>query len=282
MAFSLGNFVGGLAGAAASVYSTNQQNKNIDKQLAAQQRENALNREYNLNLAKMQNQWSVEQWNRENAYNSPQAQIARMKAAGLNPDMMYGGGVSGNLSASSPQMTSGAPSSPIDWSNLANKKTIGTAVAEALQLEQMRANIRKTDAEAGVTESDAKYRDKFNELGIEVQKSAVEKVGAEIENLSTQARMFSNDADLKAFEHDMQKKFGEQFVKEKLRELASQASISETEAEYQVKALTNRLLGLDAETKTLEWTAKYNSSAWRVVIEIIKVLLPQTSFSHKF
>ena len=63
-------FVSGLAGNISA-------NKNIDKQIAAQREENEKNREYNLNLAKLQNQWNLEQWNRENAYNTPAAQRAR-------------------------------------------------------------------------------------------------------------------------------------------------------------------------------------------------------------
>ena len=33
---------------------------------------------------------ALEQWERENAYNSPTAQMERFKAAGLNPDLIYG------------------------------------------------------------------------------------------------------------------------------------------------------------------------------------------------
>ena len=49
-------------------------NTQIDKQLAAQEKENAEIRDYNLKLAKMQNQWNIAQWERENAYNSPSAE----------------------------------------------------------------------------------------------------------------------------------------------------------------------------------------------------------------
>lgn len=41
---------------------------------------NALNRE----LATQQNQWNVEQWNRQNEYDRPANQVARMKEAGLS------------------------------------------------------------------------------------------------------------------------------------------------------------------------------------------------------
>ena len=46
----------------------------------------------NMKIARYQNAWNLEQWNRENAYNLPTAQMARLKAAGLNPNLVYGSG----------------------------------------------------------------------------------------------------------------------------------------------------------------------------------------------
>ena len=54
----------------------------------------------NKELMRMQNQYNVDQWNRENAYNSPEAQVARLRAAGLNPDLMYGNGTTSTGMAS--------------------------------------------------------------------------------------------------------------------------------------------------------------------------------------
>lgn len=76
--------------AIASIAGNIASNAAINNQVSNQRKENQANRDWNLNLAKMQNNWSIEQWNRENSYNSPAAQMARYKAAGLNPDLMYG------------------------------------------------------------------------------------------------------------------------------------------------------------------------------------------------
>lgn len=54
----------------------------------------------NLALAKWQYQANLEQWQRENEYNSPAAQMQRYQDAGLNPNLIYG---QQNLSAGSPQ-----------------------------------------------------------------------------------------------------------------------------------------------------------------------------------
>ncbi len=46
---------------------------------------------------------NLDMWNRVNAYNDPSAQMERLQKAGLNPNLVYGGGnVSGNSAASSP------------------------------------------------------------------------------------------------------------------------------------------------------------------------------------
>lgn len=61
----------------------------------------------NIELANKANQWSLEQWQRENAYNSPSAQVQRLHQAGINPGLMYGDGGMMNEAASSPAVTPG-------------------------------------------------------------------------------------------------------------------------------------------------------------------------------
>ena len=58
----------------------------------------------NMDMAQWQYQAALEQWQRENEYNSPAAQMQRYMDAGLNPNLIYG---QQNLSAGSPQ-----PSAP--------------------------------------------------------------------------------------------------------------------------------------------------------------------------
>lgn len=48
--------------------------------------------DYNMQMAKYQNEVNLENWTRQNEYNSPSAQMERLKAAGLNPNLVYGGG----------------------------------------------------------------------------------------------------------------------------------------------------------------------------------------------
>ncbi|UIB81462.1 DNA pilot protein [Flyfo microvirus Tbat2_153] len=50
---------------------------------------------------------SLEDWHRQNEYNSPKAQMARLKDAGLNPNLVYGGSAGGAAGTASP-----VPSTP--------------------------------------------------------------------------------------------------------------------------------------------------------------------------
>lgn len=55
-------------------------------------------------LSEYQYSKDLEMWNRNNEYNSPEAQMARLKTAGLNPNLVYGSGsVAGNTSGSLPR-----------------------------------------------------------------------------------------------------------------------------------------------------------------------------------
>lgn len=59
--------------------------------------------EANMALAQFAYEKNREQWEAENAYNTPTAQMQRLRAAGLNPNLVYGSGAAQSVSAKSPQ-----------------------------------------------------------------------------------------------------------------------------------------------------------------------------------
>lgn len=92
-------------------------------------------------LAQQQNQYNLEMWNLQNEYNSPQAQMQRFAEAGLNPNLIYGQGTSGN-SSSAPQMVT--PNAP----NISKEMM---ELGKAFNIENLRtlvANRKKAEAEA--------------------------------------------------------------------------------------------------------------------------------------
>lgn len=84
-----GGLLGGLFAAAGSVYDSYKTHKttlaNTSKTIAAAKAE-----------AELAYQRSIEQWNLQNAYNTPSAQMSRFAAGGLNPNLIYGQGSAGN------------------------------------------------------------------------------------------------------------------------------------------------------------------------------------------
>jgi len=79
-------------------------------------------RKANMRLAKWQHSQDVDMWNKANAYNDPSQQMARLRKAGLNPNLVYGNGsVTGNTSTQTPKQSvpdaSARPSLDVDLPN---------------------------------------------------------------------------------------------------------------------------------------------------------------------
>lgn len=83
--------VGGGMSIGSTLIAGRQSKKNQDRTIAANKAESEL-----------AYQRDIEMWNRQNEYNSPAAQMERLKAAGLNPNLAYGNGTVGNNSSSPP------------------------------------------------------------------------------------------------------------------------------------------------------------------------------------
>ena len=102
----------------------------------------------NERMQQQQNAWNLEQWNRNNEYNSPAAQLQRMKAAGLNPDLMYGQNASG---------AAGNSSSPAQGTNPIPKQPF-------LLDPTMSAQVRALNAKAYSDEMNGNGQDLQNEV----------------------------------------------------------------------------------------------------------------------
>lgn len=99
--------------------------------------------ETNVDLAREARQWNEMMWNKQNEYNTPSAQIERMKAAGLNPALMYSQGNVGNAGS--------VPSSPVP--QVQPVTGLGTGIARAgdmiantmLQYEHLKQQRAQTE-----------------------------------------------------------------------------------------------------------------------------------------
>lgn len=94
-----------------------------------QAQQNRKNREWSEKMYDREKADSLSFWNTQNEYNSPAQQMERLKNAGLNPHLVYGGGVN-NVSA--PIKTPSAP----NWKGEAPQVDIGGAVSNAINTYQ--------------------------------------------------------------------------------------------------------------------------------------------------
>lgn len=172
----VGSIVGLLAGVGSWISSgvTTRQTNEANRQLAAQQ-----------------NQWNIEQWNRQNAYNTYSAQIDRLKDAGLNPSLAYGSLVSPSVAdtvqaADVPSMRpTNLDSSAFDMSSLAGQyQTVALHDAQARYYNELADGVA----------IDNDRRDRKNVVVIEQAESQIDLNKQQVKNLES-SRLFTEHED---------------------------------------------------------------------------------------
>lgn len=98
-----------------------------------------------------QQQLNLEAWNLQNAYNTPQAQMERLRQAGLNPNLIYGEG------SSAPNMAG-----PLDVPEVPARQAAGTKIPDLLayyQIRQMDAQYQNTVMHTDLMQKTAGLKD---------------------------------------------------------------------------------------------------------------------------
>lgn len=120
---------------------------------------NKKTRQYNEKMYGVQRRDALSDWERQNDYNSPLAQMQRLKDAGLNPNMVYGASAPGN---SASQVHSATPQ---QWSPKAPQFDLGSPIAQyydtqmkSASLDNLKAMNDKIKAETAATEAGAGLR----------------------------------------------------------------------------------------------------------------------------
>lgn len=311
-----------LIGAATSLFAgiraSKQQQKIVAQQIQAQKEENAANRRYNLMLAEKQNRWNLEQWQRNNDYNTPSAVMSRLREAGVNPHMYYSkGNAMGGLSTASPEMTSGAPSSPIDTSGLLQQRTYGDAVQKAMEQSLLAASVRKTNAEAGLVdqkreteeyntdifESDAAFRNALNGSSLRLTGMEIELKGSQknltdgqIGMLRYEAAMLQKQMDKIDHENQLMEEqisnlseerrsivlkrvLDSQLVQAQCKELAAKTHLSYEEARDLAETRAARILNLNISSQKMQNEAY--SVAWDTKIKHLQLDMDSDMFEWR-
>lgn len=139
----VGSLLGGLGSSSMNskaVRDTNKANMEIAKYQAQwQQQENEKSYQRSLNM-----------WNLQNEYNSPTQQMARIRAAGLNPNLVYGNGVTGNSAGSTPQYEPAKFNAPTMQAYRGWNLGISDAISQFLAYRTAKAQVDNMEAQNGL------------------------------------------------------------------------------------------------------------------------------------
>lgn len=138
--------LGGLLGNAMTGYSQHETNQT------------------NLRIARETNAQNYKLWQENNAYNTPSAQMARLKAAGLNPNQIYGNISSGN--SSSPATAQGAVMKSAKFGDFGSN----AAVMSYLQGQMQKSTISLQDTQSDKNKAET---NKTNVESLNLQKDGL-------------------------------------------------------------------------------------------------------------
>lgn len=188
-----GALIGGALSGISNLFGAHSQNQSVEKQLAAAREEAEKTRKWQTSEREAQNDWNYKLWQANNDYNTPAAVQARLKAAGINPDLYVSQGA---LQGSSVQAQGGhTPSGPVADTSAWNRyKPIGSVASQALADTALSAQVAKTNAETegqhhtnDILASDASFRDAFNQGQLDTQRSTILVNGSKINLNDAQA-----------------------------------------------------------------------------------------------
>ncbi len=229
-----------------------------------------LGRDWSEEMMAKANQWSLDQWNRENEYNLPVNQKARLLAAGINPALAMQGASSVGLAGSSPSGASApSPASPSGASALPlnlQRPDYGTGFA---QLSSAVNSYFENKQRSVVTEGYGLDNALKAEYGDRAAQLSIGKTEAEIDNLrSSTAKSYADSAlvNLQAKEKEILNKYldaGQQLsLFLKIGELATMKSQRELMSAQTRKAIAEeiesyaRARGLHIANHIADQTAK--------------------------
>lgn len=155
------------------------------------------------------NEMAMQSWQLMNDYNHPIQQMERLKAAGLNPLLVYGSGsVTGNTT-SAPALTGGNVSTGLESLAKVSGKALGLLQGQAT-LDQTNASAMASRAAAGasgaqasnlnaqaaLTETRNRYEEKSLIADLDYKKALAEKTRQETKKVSAEADIAQGEASI--------------------------------------------------------------------------------------
>ena len=282
-----GALIGGALSGISNLFGAHSQNQSVKKQLAAAREEAEKTRKWQTSEREAQNDWNYNLWQANNEYNTPAAVQARLKAAGINPDLYA---TNGALQGSSIQAQGGhAPSGPVADTSAWNRyRPIGNVASQALADTALSAQVAKTNAETegqhhtnDILASDASFRDAFNQGQLDTQRSTilvnsskinlndsqasqarsmVEQVNATIGKIKTEVDLLISqaaDVDDRIWERHVRVALDSYIEHGKLKVLQGQLKVSEEKFKLAFQELATKLPLMKSQQKLNESLASF-------------------------
>lgn len=246
-------------------------------------------------LMDYQNKINIQNWKMANEYNSPSAQMARYKAAGLNPNLVYGSlgqTAAGNISSPSasginPRTNFG--SSVANFQMAAQQRKVLQAQEHNLKLQndQISANIKKTDAETENIKTNTfqtqdlyPLRKEAQDFANQMSKFGIDKMAAESQYYEINAYL---DSEIKANQTILQH---DQHVLNLVTKLEKEANISRMQAERALIGarilLTKSQVGLtQAQTRLTNTNEKLAQSNIQLTDGRVMLLAKEITLAQK-
>lgn len=139
----IGGLIAGGVALGGSLIASRRSKKNVQQQGAFAKQE-----------AEAERKSALDMWNRQTSYNAPEQQMARLQAAGLNPNLAYGSGNVAGLSADTPEHYKRA-STPDYGEQFSG---IGQAMQQAPNILSQYQDFRYKAAQTRISNTEADFR----------------------------------------------------------------------------------------------------------------------------
>lgn len=243
---------------ASSLIGSGMSNKNAR---AAQRRAN----NYTLGQMAVANQYNIDAFNRENAYNDPLAQKMRLRNAGINTNFIDGGVALGDQSSSVNGNSSPVVGNPPDFNTAIDAYFRSKEFNQAKKLndsvvEKNRADARLTDAQADVQEQ---YGLQTADMMIELARASRDLSKAQakdiLDTLDSRIDFLKSQKDLT----DAQKSELDKLTDARYELLNNQSRLASSQSDYydELPSLTRE--GIESSSNTALGVANINASASR-------------------
>lgn len=133
----------------------------------------------NISLAGLQNQWNLEQWQRQTAYNDPVNQVSRLSAAGINPALAMS--QSGLVDAGNASLPAAA-ASPHPMVPF----TPQFGFPDPFELEQVRAQTKLAESQAAKNDAEANQINEMLPGAVKEQTAKIDEIKQSISNMQSQ------------------------------------------------------------------------------------------------